>query len=116
MRDRELYETILGLQRPWTVERVEVSLEGGAVHVWLARDEGAPVECPTCGTARPIYDHRDRDSRHLVTCQLDTRLHARLPRVEGPAPGLVHVRVALATPGSQFTPLFKRLVIDRLQQ
>src|SRR3989442_9120657 len=116
MRDRELYETILGLQRPWTVERVEVSLEGGAVHVWLAREEGAPVECPTCGTARPIYDHRDREWRHLDTCQLETRLHARVPRVECPAHGVVQVRVPWATPGSQFTLLFERLVIDWLQE
>ena len=104
---------ILGLQRRWAVERVEVSLEGGAVHVWLAREEGAAVECPTCGTARPIYDHRDREWRHLDTCQLE---NARVPRVECPAHGVVQVRVPWATPGSQFTLLFERLVIDWLQE
>ncbi|MGH2403175.1 MAG: ISL3 family transposase [bacterium] len=116
MRDRELYATILGLQAPWTVERVEVDLEGNAIQVWLAREEGAGVECPTCETARPIYDHRDREWRHLDTCQLETRLHARVPRVECPAHGVVQVRVPWATPGSQFTLLFERLVIDWLQE
>ena len=116
MRDRELYATILGLQAPWTVERVEVDLEGNAVHVWLTREAGAGVECPTCGTARPIYDHRDREWRHLDTCQLETHLHARVPRVECPAHGVVQVRVPWAPPGSQFTLLFERLVIDWLQE
>src|SRR5436190_5557431 len=38
MRDRELYATILGVQAPWTVERVELDVAGGAVHVWLTID------------------------------------------------------------------------------
>jgi transposase len=116
MRDRDLYATILGLQEPWTVERVEVSVEGGTVDVWLARADGAPATCPECATARPIYDHREREWRHLDTCQLQTRLHARVPRVECPAHGVVQVHVPWATPGSQFTALFERLVIDWLQE
>ena len=41
MRDRELYATILGVTAPWTVDRVDLDVAGGAVHVWLARDESA---------------------------------------------------------------------------
>ena len=115
MRDRELYATILGLQAPWTVERVEVDLERNAVHVWLRRDEGTAVECPECSAPRPIYDHREREWRHLDTCQLRTQLHARVPRVECPTHGVVQARVPWATLGSQFTALFERLVIDWLQ-
>src|SRR5205809_3925476 len=77
MRDRELYATILGVQAPWTVERVELDVAGGAVHVWLTRTEGAPAPCPECQTACPIYDHREREWRHLDTCQLQTRLHCK---------------------------------------
>src|SRR2546422_8696429 len=80
MRDWELYATILGVQAPGRVERVELDVAGGAVHVWLARTEGAPAPCPECQTACPIYDHREREWRHLDTCQLQTRLHARVPR------------------------------------
>ena len=80
MRDHELYATILGLTAPWTVERVDADFLGGAVHVWLARTDGAPAQCPECQTTCPIYDHREREWRHLDTCQLQTRLHARVPR------------------------------------
>src|SRR5438105_10545217 len=102
MRDRELYATILGVQAPWTVERVELDVAGGAVHVWLTRTEGAPAPCPECQTACPIYDHREREWRHLDTCQLQTRLHARLPRVECPTHGVVQTPILWATPGSKF--------------
>jgi transposase len=87
-----------------------------AVHVWLRREEGAAVECPQCGGPRPIYDHREREWRHLDTCQLQTRLHARVPRIECPTHGVVQAGVPWATPGSQFTALFERLVIDWLQE
>src|SRR5207244_4292483 len=96
MRDRELYATILGVQAPWTVERVELDVAGGAVHVWLTRTEGAPAPCPECQTACPIYDHREREWRRLDTCQLQTRLHARVPRVECPTHGVVQTPVPWA--------------------
>src|SRR5436189_1736240 len=109
MRDRELYATILGVQAPWTVERVELDVAGGAVHVWLTRAEGAPAPCPECQTACPIYDHREREWRHLDTCQLQTRLHARVPRIDCPTHGVVQSAVPWASPGSKFTLLFERL-------
>ena len=96
MRDHELYATILGVQAPWTVERVDLDVAGGAVHVWLARREDAAAQCPECQTACPIYDHREREWRHLDTCQLQTRLHARVPRVECPTHGVVQTPVPWA--------------------
>ena len=64
----------------------------------------------------PDYDHREREWRHLDTCQLQTRLHARVPRVECPTQGVVQSAVPWATPGSKFTLLFERLAIDRLRE
>lgn len=116
MRDHELYATILGVQAPWTVARVELDVAGGAVHVWLTRPAGVPAPCPECETACPIYDHREREWRHLDTCQLQTRLHARVPRVDCPTHGVVQSTVPWATPGSKFTLLFERLAIDWLRE
>ncbi len=115
MRDRELYATILGLSEPWEVERVELDAKQQAVHVWLARKERAEAECPECRQSAPIYDHREREWRHLDTCQFQTRLHARVPRVSCAQHGVVQIRVPWAEPGSKFTLLFERLVIDWLQ-
>src|SRR6266404_383932 len=108
MRDRELYATILGVQAPWRVERVELDVAGGAVHVWLARTEGAPAPCPECQTACPIYDHREREWRHLAPYPLPTRLHARVPRVECPPHGVVQRAVPWAPPCRKLTLPFER--------
>ncbi len=115
MRDRELYATILGLSEPWEVERVELDAKQQAVHVWLERNGGAEAECPQCRQSAPIYDHREREWRHLDTCQFQTRLHARVPRVSCAEHGVVQIGVPWAEPGSKFTMLFERLVIDWAQ-
>lgn len=46
MRDVELYQQLPGVIPPWTVSRVELSLEGERVDVWVphAPDEHWP--CP----------------------------------------------------------------------
>jgi len=63
-----------------------------------------------------LYDHREREWRHLDTCQLQTRLHARVPRVDCPTHGVLQSPVPWATPGSKFTLLFERLAIDRVRE
>jgi hypothetical protein len=35
MQDRELYRQILGIETPWLVERVELKIGDGEVHVYL---------------------------------------------------------------------------------
>ena len=116
MRDRELYAAILGLEKPWTVERVELDMKQQRVDVWIGREAGATMSCPQCATECRIYDHREREWRHLDTCQFTTQLHARVPRVECPTHGVVQVAVPWAARGSQFTALFERLVIDWLRE
>lgn len=116
MEDRELYHAILGLLPPWGVERVEVNTAGNVVHVWLKEEEGAAFSCPDCGVKRSVYDHVDREWRHLDTCQFETRLHSRVPRIDCPSHGVKTVRVPWAEPGSRFTLLFERLAISWLRE
>lgn len=116
MQDRQLYQQILGITAPWFVERVELKLEAGEVHVHLAHDRQAVWSCAECGEACPLYDHgTERTWRHLDTCQYQTLLHAAVPRTECAEHGVRTVSVAWAEPGSHFTALFERLAIDWLQ-
>ncbi len=115
MQDRQLYEQILGIASPWSVDDVELKLEEGEVHVHLTHAEDATWACPECGRACPLHDHAaERTWRHLDTCQYQTLLRAATPRTACPEHGVRAVRLPWAEPHSRFTLLFERLAIDWL--
>ena len=116
MQDRQLYEQILGIATPWHVERVELMLEEGEVHVYLGHDDSAAWCCPECGRSCALHDHQpERTWRHLDTCQYQTMLHAAVPRTDCAEHGVRTARVPWAEPHSRFTLLFERLAIDWLR-
>ena len=113
MQDRELYSQILGIRSPWRVDRVDLKLAAGEVHVHLVHEVGEEWPCSECGKACSLYDHQpERRWRHLDTCQLQTILHAEPPRTQCPEHGPRTVKLPWAEPGSRFTALFERLAID----
>ena len=116
MRDTELYRHLLGLVEPWTVERVELDIKRQRVDVWAKHPEGIRFPCPECGTLYGVRDHVERIWRHLDSCQFQTFLHCRVPRVACPRHQVKQIRVPWAAPGAQFTALFERLAIDLLQE
>ena len=107
---------MLGLTDPWTVERVDLDVENRRVEVWAGHPEGTRFACPDCGTLFAVRDHVDRVWRHLDSCQFQTVLHGRVPRVEYPTHKVKVVRVPWAEPGRQFTGPFGRWAIDLLQE
>jgi transposase len=117
MRDTELYQQLLGLAPPWTVDRVELSVGDRRVDVWVDHPRGHRFACPECDRELAVYDHADERSwRHLDSCQFLTYLHARAPRVDCPEHGARQVRLPWAEPMSRFTTLFERLAIDVLKE
>ncbi len=115
MRDTELYRHLLGLEAPWKVERVELSVTDGQVDVWVEHPGRTRFACPDCDRPLSVYDHADeRVWRHLDSCAFLTFLHASPPRVACPEHGVRQVRVPWAEPHSRFTALFERLAIDVL--
>lgn len=115
MRDIELYRQLLGLDTPWTVDRVELNVKQQRVDVWAKHDKVKAWPCPECGKGGGLHDHdEERTWRHLDSCSFQTHLHARVPRVRCPEHGVRQVRVPWAEPTSRFTALFERLAIDVL--
>ena len=117
MQDTALYQYLLGLQSPWTVSRVNLDVNAQRVDVWAAHPADAAWACPHCSIVLPLYDHaEERAWRHLDSCQFQTHLHARIPRVACREHGVVQVTVPWAEPRSRFTLLFERFAIDVLRQ
>lgn len=112
MQDSELYARILGISDPWRVERVDLRMEIGEVHVFLGHAPDLRWNCPACGADCTLYDHQpERQWRHLDTCQFKTILHAEPPRANCSEHGPRVVKLPWAEPGSRFTLLFEALAI-----
>ncbi len=116
MRDKELYKQILGIQAPWEVTEVELSMAAGEVTVHVEHDSEVRPTCSHCGVPCPGYDRRSRTWRHLDTCQLKTLIVAEVPRVTCPTHGVVTVTVPWAESGAGFTALYEALVLDWLKE
>ena len=115
MQDRDLYRQILGIETPWFVDRVDLKLEQGEVHIYLEHADQKEWPCADCGVGCRLYDHQaERQWRHLDTCQYQTILHARPPRTECQEHGVRVLCLPWAEPSSRFTALFERLAIDWL--
>jgi transposase len=116
VQDTKLFETILGIATPWRISRVALDTTGERVDLW-AEHEDMRWPCPECQQELSCRDHaEERVWRHLDTCQYQTFLHARVPRIDCPTHGVRQVRVPWAEARSRFTMLMERLIIDLIQQ
>jgi transposase len=105
----------LGIEKPWTVARVELTVKEQRVDVFVEHKPGDEFTCPECGKKLGVYDHaEERTWRHLDSCQFATMLRARIPRVKCPEHGVRQANVPWAEPRSRFTLLFERFAISVL--
>jgi transposase len=117
VRDVELYARLLGLEDPWFVDDVELSIEKRQVEVFVAHHEGRLWGCPSCQAQLPINDHsEERAWRHLDTGGFETYLRARPPRVKCPEHGVRQVHLPWAEPKSRHTKAFERFAIDVMKE
>ena len=117
MKDTELYAHLLGLTSPWHVGHVDLDVKAQRVSVYAEHRRDTNFSCPECGLACPLHDHdEERSWRHLDSCQFETHLHARIPRVRCDEHGVRQARVPWAEPKSRFTLMFERFAIDVLRE
>ena len=116
MKDRKLYEQLLGLSAPWLVRDVELRLSEGEVIVSVAHDSNRKLRCPQCNKPCGRYDARTRRWRHLDTMQFRTLIEADIPRVDCAEHGVHQVDVPWADRKSRLSALFETLVIDWLHE
>jgi transposase len=117
MQDTKLYEQILGLTSPWFVERIELKIAEGRVDIFVGHRPGAQFHCPVCEQPCGLHDHTtERVWRHLDSCQLQTLVHARVPRTGCMKDGAHKVKLPWAETRSRFTLLMERMIIDVVLQ
>jgi transposase len=115
MKDTQLYEQLLGLSKPWSVERVEIDLDGGyiTVHVKCERDVvwGDPE---TNQDRAHVHGWVQRQWRHLDTCQFETRIVAEVPRLKFKSGRVEEAAVPWAERYSRVTVLMEAFVVRLL--
>jgi len=114
MKDKKLYQQILGLSSPWFVSDVALNLMDNNVSIKVSHRAGHRFSCPECEQESGIYDHRKREWQHLPTCQLVTIIEADVPRVNCKKHGVHQVAVPWAESNIGLTSLFESLIIDWL--
>jgi transposase len=115
MRDIDVFATLLSLERPWMVERVNFDHTNQSIDVVLRHRSNGRFHCPECGVVLPLYDHVPlRKWRHLDHGSWLTWLQARIPRVACVVHGIRQVPVPWSLKGSRFSLAFEKHAIDTL--
>jgi len=115
MKDTQLYEQLLGLSKPWSVEKVELALEAGTVTVHVQCDRSTVWGDPEApGERAHVHGWIRREWRHLDTCQLETRIVAEVPRVKYKSGRVEEVAVPWAERYSRITRMMEGFVIQLL--
>ena len=89
MENTKFYQQILGLSDPWSVTDVETNLEALTVLIQVKHDNSKPKKCPECALLCTYHDHTEiRHWRHLDTCQFETYIATKIPRIKCPKHGV----------------------------
>jgi len=115
MEIEDHYSQLSGVNSPWEISNVELSLKRQQVDINIeyADNEGL---CPECGALSKKHDERKKRTwRHLDTMNFSTFLHCKSPRVRCKTHGVKTVQAPWAGKNSRFTLLFEAFALRVLQ-
>ena len=111
------YSKLLGVKGVWFIREVVVDDSGGRVDIFMEHRAEVRFPCPTCQAFCGIYDHLpEREFRHLNTCQMQTWVHARIPRIQCPQHGVRQIMHGIAEDSTGMTFAFESLVLMMEQE
>jgi len=116
MKDTALYEQLLGLNTPWSVKKVDLSLADQRVVVEVVLKKAQVWADPTDATKRAhINGWSERRWRHLDTCQFETIIKARIPQLKYSDGTVEELTVPWAERYSRVTTMMAGFVIKLLE-
>lgn len=106
------YSKLLGVKSPWSIREVILDDAGERVDVYMEHCSGVRFPCPVCEEFCGVYDHTtEREFRHLNTCQMETWLHVRIPRINCPTHGVQQIIHGIAEDTTGLTFAFESLAL-----
>ena len=117
MDEKAFFTRILGIKLPWFVNQVIMDEAAQRIDIYVDHERDIRVRCPECDTFYRMYDHApERVYRHLNTCQMETYIHVRPPRVNCPVHGVKQIDSEVGENGSDMTYAFESLIIRVAQE
>lgn len=111
---KEFYAQSLELQAPWKVADVVIDGKARQVRIRVECPAGEVWGDPESGDRAEIKGWEERNWRHLNTCQFETIVTARVPRLRLKSGRTITASVPWAVPRGRFTVSFECYVIDLL--
>ena len=109
------YAQLLGLEAPWSVESVDLSVEELRVLITLEYSASTGA-CPKCSKECRVYDLAPkRRWRHLETMQFETLIEGAVPRVDCSEHGVLTTAVPWAGKHSRFTLMYEAFALEVLK-
>jgi len=100
---KEHYRLLLGLDKNWEVERLDLQMAARQVRIDLRHASGVALASPQCQNRCIMFDHApERERRHLDTMRFETVLRARVPRCQCADCGVKTIAVPWAGKHSPF--------------
>jgi transposase len=110
------YGQSIGVKAPWKVSSVAINGERKEVHVVVECPHGIAWVDPESGERAEVKDWQERVWRHLDTCEYETLITARVPRIKLKSGRTMMVEVPWAEPGGRFTCRFEAHLINLLEK
>jgi transposase len=115
MKDTQLYQQLLGLSAPWSVAKVDVDMDKNLIVVHIECTPGQVWVDPETRQRAHVHGWIERTWRHLNTCQLETRLIAKIPRIKYSDGRVEDLTVPWADRYSRITLMMEAFVLRLLQ-
>ena len=114
MKDTALYQQLLGIEPPWRVSSVNISIADKRVVVEVQLNAQVWAD-PTDPTRRAhINGWTDRQWRHLDSCGFETLIRARVPQLKYASGQVEELAVAWAERYARITRAMEGLVLALL--
>jgi len=115
MKDTDFYRQILGLESPWSVDKVDLDMNAKRVVIRAGIDPSTKWFHPETREPATIHKWTERTWRHLDTCQFETVIVAKVPSVKYRDGSIEEVAVPWAERYQRHTKLLEHAVIIWLQ-
>lgn len=115
MKEIPIFTAALDIKSPWYIKDVYFEEEGTekVLHIFVDHKRLAKFKYESIDYS--VYDHQERTWKHLNFFQHKCYLHAPVPRVRTIDGKVKLVQVPWANPGSSFTLLFEKNILNLVE-